>query len=182
VPHKHRARRRASLRSKERAPTLRPSVRAELEALAQNVGKTNRLEHGWQTSGYLASSQVESMCAGCSHHQPDRVDLRNRPATAAGHQGTRLRAAGIAMAFKTHQVGTAPGVPSIPPTSSRWSEPTRGSRTASSSNDPTNQQAVTLTPHDTLIDPQALTIPLGACGNSLIVICRCAVARRVVAP
>jgi hypothetical protein len=43
------------------------------------------------------------------------------------------------------------GVPSIPPTSSRWSEPARSSRTASSSNDPTNQQAVTLTPHDTLI-------------------------------
>jgi hypothetical protein len=38
-----------------------------------------------------------------------------------------------------------------PPTSSRWSEPTRSSRTASSSNDPTNQYAVTLTPHDTLI-------------------------------
>ncbi len=30
--------------------------------------------------------------------------------------------------------------------------------------------------------PQALTIHLGACGNSLIVICQCAVARRVVAP
>jgi Transposase, Mutator family len=43
------------------------------------------------------------------------------------------------------------GVPSIPPTRSRWSEPARSSRTASSSNDPTNQQAVTLTPHDTLI-------------------------------
>jgi len=43
------------------------------------------------------------------------------------------------------------GVPSIPPTSSRWSEPARSSRTVSSSNDPTNQQAVTLTPHATLI-------------------------------
>jgi hypothetical protein len=43
------------------------------------------------------------------------------------------------------------GVPSIPPTSSRWSEPARRSRPASSSTDPTNQQAVTLTPHDTLI-------------------------------
>ena len=43
------------------------------------------------------------------------------------------------------------GVPSIPPTSSRLSEPARSSRTASSSNAPTNQQAVTLTPHDTLI-------------------------------
>ena len=50
MPHKHQARRRASLRSKEQAPTPRPSVRAGLEALAQNVGKTNRLEHGWQTS------------------------------------------------------------------------------------------------------------------------------------
>jgi hypothetical protein len=38
------------------------------------------------------------------------------------------------------------GVPSIPPTSSRWSERARSSRTASSSNDPMNQQAVTLTP------------------------------------
>ena len=35
--------------------------------------------------------------------------------------------------------------------SSRWSESARSSRTASSSNDPTNQQPVTLTPHDTLI-------------------------------
>jgi hypothetical protein len=34
---------------------------------------------------------------------------------------------------------------------SRWSAPARSSRTASSSNDPTNQQAVTRTPHDTLI-------------------------------
>ena len=50
VPHKHQAPRRASLRSKEQAPTPRPSVRAGLEALAQNVGKTNRLEHGGQAS------------------------------------------------------------------------------------------------------------------------------------
>jgi hypothetical protein len=38
---------------------------------------------------------------------------------------------------------------------------TRPSPTESSSNDPSNQQAVTLTPYDTLIH-SALTIPLGA--------------------
>jgi transposase-like protein len=41
---------------------------------------------------------------------------------------------------------TANPIRSIPPTSSRWSEPARSSRTAGSSNDPTNQQAMTLTP------------------------------------
>jgi hypothetical protein len=36
-------------------------VRAEPEAQAQNVGKTNRLEHGSQTSRYLASSRFETL-------------------------------------------------------------------------------------------------------------------------
>jgi hypothetical protein len=35
-----------------------------------------------------------------AHHEPDRVQLRHRPAAAAGHQGTRSRAAGVAMAYK----------------------------------------------------------------------------------
>jgi transposase-like protein len=66
-------------------------------------------------------------------------------------EGPGSRAAGIAMAFKLIESHSTAGVPSIPPTSSRWSEPARSSRPASSSNDPANQQAVTLTPHDTLI-------------------------------
>jgi hypothetical protein len=43
------------------------------------------------------------------------------------------------------------GLLSILPTSSCWLEPARSSGTAFSSNDPTNQRAVTLAPHDTLI-------------------------------
>ena len=74
------------------------------------------------------------------------VRLRQRVTKEPGS-----RATGIAMAFKRSEsaqhrwraVNSAHLV--------RWSEPARRSRTASSSNDPTNQRAVTLTPHDTLI-------------------------------
>jgi hypothetical protein len=37
-------------------------VRAKLEPLAQNVGKTNRLEHGWQTS--VTSLHAEEAAEG----------------------------------------------------------------------------------------------------------------------
>lgn len=33
-------------------------------------------------------------------HEPDRVDLLNRPAPLQGHQSAGLRAAGAAMAYK----------------------------------------------------------------------------------
>jgi hypothetical protein len=59
--------------------------------------------------------------------------------------------------------------------------PARSSRTASSSNDPTNRQAVTLTPHDTLIHRPWLFLS-GRAAVPLIVICLCAVVWRVVAP
>ena len=43
-----------------------------------------------------------------AHHQPDRVDLRKRPGTAAGHQGTRLAGRRDRDDVQTHRVGTAP--------------------------------------------------------------------------
>lgn len=55
------------------------------------------------------------------------------------------------------------------------------SRTASSSNDPTNQQSVTLTPHDTVIHSLDYSSRANA-AIPLIVTCQCAVARQVVAP
>jgi hypothetical protein len=66
-------------------------------------------------------------------------------------KGPGSRATGIAMAFKLIESEQHRWCAVNPPTSSRWSEPGRSSRTASSSNDPTNQQAVTLTPHDLLM-------------------------------
>jgi hypothetical protein len=96
-------------------------------------------------------------------------------------KGPGSRAAGIAMAFRL-----------IESARHRWravnsahlvalARAARGSRTASSSNDPTNQQAVTLTPHDTLIHRPWLFLS-GRAAIPLIVICQCAVAQRVVAP
>jgi hypothetical protein len=35
-----------------------------------------------------------------AHHEPDRVDLRDRPVAAAVTKGPGSRAAGVAMAFK----------------------------------------------------------------------------------
>jgi putative transposase len=66
-------------------------------------------------------------------------------------KGPGARAAGIAMAFKLIESAQHCWRAVNPPTSSGWSEPGRSSRTASSSSDPTNQQAVPLTPHDPLI-------------------------------
>jgi transposase-like protein len=74
------------------------------------------------------------------------VRLRQRVTKEPGS-----RAAGIAMAFKLIESAQHRWRAVNPPTSSRWPEPGRSSRTASSSNDPPNQQAVTLTPHDPLI-------------------------------
>ena len=42
-----------------------------------------------------------------AHHQPDRVDLRHRPAPHQGHQGPGLKAAGLAMAFKLIEAAQA---------------------------------------------------------------------------
>ena len=65
-------------------------------------------------------------------------------------KGPGSRAAGVAMAFKLIESAQPGGARSTRPTSSRWSAPAPSSRTASSSNDPTNQE-VTLTPRDTPI-------------------------------
>src|SRR5437870_5529295 len=82
----------------------------------------------------------------------DRVDLRNRTATAAVTNGPGSRAAGIAMAFKTHRVGTAPLAcrQFRPPRRAGQSRgevrqwrPRRTTRRI--------QRAVTLTPYDRLI-------------------------------
>jgi hypothetical protein len=48
----------------------------------------------WSSTTTLPGT--ESTCVP----EPDRVDLRHRPPSAAGHQGARIAAAGVAMAFK----------------------------------------------------------------------------------
>jgi hypothetical protein len=57
----------------------------------------------------------------------------------------------VAMAFKLIESAQTGGGPSAHPTSSRWSVPARYSRTASSTNDPTNQRVVISKSRDTLI-------------------------------
>ena len=57
-------------------------------------------------------------------------------------KGPGSRAAGVAMAFKLIESAQTRDAPSTHPTSSRWSVPARYSRTASSSNDPTNQEVI----------------------------------------
>jgi hypothetical protein len=57
-------------------------VRAESEALAQNVGKTNRLEHGWQTSVYFASSRFEALTVMRARARPLDLPLSTPIATA----------------------------------------------------------------------------------------------------
>jgi hypothetical protein len=72
-------------------------------------------------------------------------------------KGPGSRAAGVAMAFKLIESAQTGGGPSTHPTSSRWSVPARYSRTASSSNDPTNQRVVISKSRDTpILSPIAL--------------------------
>jgi hypothetical protein len=67
-------------------------------------------------------------------------------------KGPGFRAAGVGMAFKLIESAQTPGGgPSTHPTSSRWSVLARYSRTASSSNDPTNQRVVISMSRDTPI-------------------------------
>jgi hypothetical protein len=79
--------------------------------------------------------------------------LRARPIrAAAGHEETRVAAAWDRDGAQTHRVGTAPlACRQFRPPRRAGQRPAGSSRTASSSNDPTNQQAGTLTPHDPLI-------------------------------
>jgi hypothetical protein len=77
-----------------------------------------------------------------AHHQPDRFHLRHRQASPASHQ--RPRPAPTVSRWRSsssnqHRPG---GGPSTHPTSSRWSVPARYPRTASSSNDQTDQRVV----------------------------------------
>jgi hypothetical protein len=76
-----------------------------------------------------------------SHHPIEStfstVRLRTRVAKGPGS-----RAAGVAMAFKLIESAHARWRAVNAPTWSRWSAPARGSRTVSSSNDPTNQEVI----------------------------------------
>jgi hypothetical protein len=64
--------------------------------------------------------------------------------TATGHQRTQLRRRRYRHGLQPHRVRThkPAGARSTHPTWSPWSALARGSRTASSSNDPTNQEAI----------------------------------------
>ena len=78
-----------------------------------------------------------------AHHQPDRVDLRHRPAPPAGHQGTRLPGRRRRDGVQAHRVRPSPlARRQRARTSSPWSVPAPASRRASSSNDPTNQEVI----------------------------------------
>jgi hypothetical protein len=72
-------------------------------------------------------------------------------------KGPGSRAVGVAMAFKLIESAQTGGGPSTDPTSSRRSVPARYSRTASSSNDPTNQTVGISKSRDTpILSPIAL--------------------------
>jgi putative transposase len=72
-------------------------------------------------------------------------------------KGPGSRAAGVAMAFKLIESAQTRWRPSTHPTSSRWSVPARYSRTASSSNDPTDRRVVISKSRDTpILSPIAL--------------------------
>jgi putative transposase len=82
---------------------------------------------------------------------PDRVDLRHRPVPDPDHQWAGLEGRRRRDGVQAHRVRLAPVAgPKRTPTWSRWSVPERGSTTASSSNDPTNQE-VRIKPRDTPI-------------------------------
>jgi len=66
-------------------------------------------------------------------------------------KGPGSRAAGVAMAFKLIESAQTRWRAVNAPTSSRWSVPARYSRTASSSNDPTDQRVVISKSRDTPI-------------------------------
>ena len=72
-----------------------------------------------------------------------RVHLRHRQAPHPGHQGVPApRPRDWRWRSNSSSPPSNGGVPSTPPTWSPWSALARGSRTASSSNDPTHQEAI----------------------------------------
>jgi hypothetical protein len=80
---------------------------------------------------------------------PDRVHVRHRATADPGDQGTRLKGRWGRDGVQAHRVRPKPGGgPSTHLTWSHWSAPAPRSRTASSSNDPTNRE-VRPKPRDT---------------------------------
>ncbi len=88
-------------------------------------------------------------------HQPDRVDLRHRPAPAAGHQRPRQPRRRRRDGVQADRSQPRPGGGwSTHPTSSPWSAPAPSSSTANSSNDPTtkiNKEVISKRREDTPI-------------------------------
>jgi hypothetical protein len=78
----------------EVAAALRISVAMASSYLRYAVAMRERLPR-------VASSYLR-------YHQPDRVDLRHRPAAAAGHQGTRLAGRRGRDGVQAHRVRTSP--------------------------------------------------------------------------
>ena len=92
----------------------------------------------------LLASQTSSPSTGSpTHHKPHRVDLRHRPAPAAGHQGPRLEDRRDRDGFQVSSSPRKPaGVRSAPHSWSPSSEPKPAERRGSWSNDPTNPEAI----------------------------------------
>jgi hypothetical protein len=94
-----------------------------------------------------------------AHHQPDRVHLRHRQASPASHQGPRLPRRRCRDGVHAHRISTDPvvGRQRTPPR--RGGPCRRYSRTASSSNHPTNQRVVISKSRDTPIRSPVASLP-----------------------
>jgi hypothetical protein len=90
---------------RQRTPSLPPTARISRRAPRSSPA----------TSTSCSRPATTPPSAGSSHHEPDRVHVRDRQGPEQGHQGPGSRTAGLAMAFnaqgRRRRLRAAPGRP-----------------------------------------------------------------------